>query len=87
MSIYVIFAIERNIFAIMKKYKYNSSSSETMFTISFTPEQWPLVQDHTPAALSLCYAYMCGETGKAGVGARKGLEQPPDQLLFSSLYS
>ena len=69
MSIYVIFAIERNIFAIMKEYKYNSSSNETMFTISFTPERGPLCktthQPHSVSVMCVC-VYVWGDGKSRG---------------------
>lgn len=67
MSIYIIFAIERNIFAIMKKYKYNSSSNETMFTISFTPERGPLCKTtHQPHSVFVMCVYV-GRREKQGL--------------------
>lgn len=86
MYIYVIFAIERNIFAVTKKYKYNSSSKDTMIIISVTPEHGLLCKNtHLPHS-DLCVGGW-GTRGEAGLGGQKGLEQPPNQLSLSSLYS
>lgn len=55
----VIFAIERNIFAIMRKYKYNSLSNGTMFTILFTLELVSYARTHTSHIQSWLCAYVC----------------------------
>lgn len=63
MYIYVIFAIERNIFAIMKKYKSNSSSNDTMLTLSFTPERG-LLYKNTHQQHFVFAVCVCGTQGK-----------------------